>query len=376
MSEDKPHDKTRIAIGERVRESREALHWTQQRLADALGFSASQIVSNIESGQREVKAWELFRIASLLHASAEWLLGNTNMQRPQVQWRAKPEGDDVAEIEARFLRRCEKYALLEQWCETPPFKELKPITLHGKNPPFHEVGREAQNIRDAMGLGIRPACTLEKTLEDDYGVKIIYESLGDKGAGFAINGSFGPAILVNADNVPWRRNYSLAHELFHLLTPPGWDSPTCEKLADVFASALLLPVEPLIDAISARTKGGRITLNSLVEIACEFQVSIDALVWRLVNLGHLEKTDATTALSAGSQLRQLDRINRPVTPQPAIGLPERYMRLCYLSYRKGRIGRSKLAEFLETSLFDLSEQLDQEADYVNGDEIEIAIAGC
>jgi XRE family transcriptional regulator, fatty acid utilization regulator len=367
----------RANIGERIRDARERLQWTQQRLADALGLSSSQIVSSIESGQREVKAWELFRIAALLHTPAEWFLGATDLQRPQVQWRVRPQGDDVPEIETKFLQRCEKYALLEKWCESPPFRELKPITLPGPNPSFHVVGREAQNVRDAMGLGMRPACTLEKTLEEDYGVKIFYESLGDRGAGFSVNGPFGPAMLMNGDNVPWRRNYSIAHELFHLLTPVGWESPAYEKLADVFASALLLPAEPVIDAIAARIQDGKISFESLVEIAREIEVSIDALLWRLVNLGRLSKEDVERALSPDSKLRQLDRVSRPKSPHPAVGLPERYIRLCYLAYRKGRIGRSKLAELLETNLIDLSERLDEEeADNINGAETEIAVAGC
>lgn len=376
-TEDTSRDNARIGTAERIRQAREALQWTQQQLADALGFSASQIISNIESGQREVKAWELFKIAGALHTSADWLLGISELERPAVKWRAKPEGNHVPEIEARFLQRCERYALLERWCETPPFKELKPITLAGPNPSFGVVGREAQNVRDGMGLGVRPACTLEKTLEEDYGVKIIYESLGDKGAGFSVTGPFGPAVLMNADNVPWRRNYSLAHELFHLLTPPGWESHLCEKLADVFASALLLPAEPVFDALSARSEGGKISFSSLVEIACEFEVSIDALVWRLVNLGRLAKADVEGELGPDSQLRRLDRVSRPTTPPPSVGLPERFQRLCFMAYRKGKIGRAKLAEFLETNLVDISEQLDQEdADYVNGAEAKFAVAGC
>ena len=367
----------RAEIADRIRQAREGLGWTQQRLAESLGIASSQIISAIESGQREVKAWELFRIATLLHAPVEWFLGTTELQRPQVQWRAKPAGNDVAEIEARFLRRCERYALLEKWCETPPFKELKPITLLGPNPPFNVVGREAQNVRDAMGLGVRPACTLEKTLEEDYGVKIFYESLGDQGAGFSVTGPFGPAILMNVDNVPWRRNFSIAHELFHLLTPTGWQSPSCEKLADIFASAVLLPAEPLIDAMAGRIQDGKITFERLVEIACEFEVSIDALLWRLANLGRLSRPDVEKALCADSQLRRTDRISRQCSRRPEVGLPDRYVRMSFLAYRNGKIGRSKLAEILETSLIDLSDQLDQEeADSINSAETEITVAGC
>ena len=44
---------------------------TQQELAERAGFSAHQIVSQIERGQRELKASELFRIARVLHVDLE-----------------------------------------------------------------------------------------------------------------------------------------------------------------------------------------------------------------------------------------------------------------------------------------------------------------
>ena len=51
--------------------------------------------------------------------------------------------------------------------------------------------------------------------------------------------------------------------------------------------------------------------------------------------------------------------------------------MSFLAYRNGKIGRSKLAEILETSLIDLSDQLDQEeADSINSAETEITVAGC
>ncbi len=61
------------------------------------------------------------------------------------------------------------------------------------------------------------------------------------------------AILPNSNNIRWRRNFDLAHELFHQLT---WklfrigDSATQaddqdEKLANCFAGSLLVPPKPL-----------------------------------------------------------------------------------------------------------------------------------
>lgn len=370
-------DQRKTALGARIKGARERMRWSQKQLADAVDLGSPQIVSTIESGQRELKAWELARIASVLQTSLDALLTAPSDVHPVMCWRAKPSGDIAGSVEARFLLRCQRYALLEQWCEIPPHQELKPLTLRSPKEPFHLVEREADNVRNAMRLGGRPACALEKTLGEDYGVKIFYESLGDEAAGLCAKGDFGDAILLNADNAPWRRNYSLAHELFHLMAPAQWSSLECQKIAEVFASALLLPEESLMSAVRTRLDGKKIPLENLVEIASEFDVSIDALLWRLVNLGRLKKLDVQRRLEPHSRLRALDRFSRnPRSATPKPGLPERYVRLCYTAYIKERIGRSKLAEFLEMPLIDLVQHLDNDVEGLTGAKGEIAVAGC
>jgi len=43
----------------------------------------------------------------------------------------------------------------------------------------------------------------------------------EEGSAASAIGPFGPAILMNSKEAPWRRNYNFAHELFHLIT---WES--------------------------------------------------------------------------------------------------------------------------------------------------------
>ena len=364
----------RKLLGSRIKEAREKLGWSQTELAQAVGFGSFQIVSAIENGQREVKAWELFKIASCLHSSLESFLGTERKSEPVLMWRAQPQ-TGFKEIEARFIERCERYALLEQWCGVSPLQVLKPICFSVAEPTFLQVGREAENIRDYMKLGGRPACSLAKTLQEDYGVKIFYEDFGDQGAALSAKGEFGYGILINSSNAPWRRNFSLAHELFHLLTFDHWKSPRQEKLADSFAAALLLPAEPLLSILRSRTTEGKLSFETLAEIAREFDVSIDALLWRTVNLGVTKKEAVEEALK-NPNFKALDRIHRVWTKPDS--LPERYVRLCFTAYRTGKIGRAKLAEFLETSLVDLVAEMNaqEEEEVTNDGADQIAVVGC
>ena len=372
-----------VELGSRVRAARERMRLSQQKLADEIGWKSAQIVSTVESGERELKAWELARIARVLHTPFESLLNTTASPEPIVLWRAKPLSEEVAAgVEARFLQRCTRYSQLEEWCGVRAPKELKPLSMTSLYLPVYSVESEAENVRDAMKLGGRPACTLEKTLEEDYGVKIFHEDLGPDGSALCAQGEkCGPAICLNSSEAPWRQNYSLAHELFHLMTPGEMaiSGEKCERLANAFASALLLPQESLTNAIRARlSEKSKITFEKLVEIASEFGVSIDALCWRLVNLGMITKEVARTQLQQGSKLRQVDQYGRreQVRTTAGPGLPDRYTRLAYLAYAKGKIGRSKLAEYLEISAYDLAVYINSHTEAIAGAETEIAVAGC
>jgi len=166
--------------------------------------------------------------------------------------------------------------------------------------------------------------------------------------------------------------------LFHLLTAnelKECGKEQIEKLANVFASALLLPSEHLTAAVSAKVESGKLSFESLIEIAREFDVSVDALLWRLVNLGRLESGTVKEVL-ASSTLRAIDKASFPLWERPE-RLPERYVRLCLLAYRQNKIGLAKLAEFLESSILDLADQVqDTGAELATGEQAEIAVAGC
>lgn len=365
-------------LGARIRDARERLKWSQGRLASEVGLGSAQIVSTIESGSRDVKAAELTRIARALHTSVDNLLNPQLRPEPQFAWREQPQ-EGFEEHESRFLLRCERYGLVEKWCNATNTEPLPSLRFTSPRPSFGDVQRQADNIRNILQLGGRPACSLAKTLEEDYGVKIFYDDLGQNGgSAFSVASWFGTAVLLNSGHAPWRRNYSLAHELFHLLTKDqlsDCDKDQVEKLANVFASALLLPSEHLLGAIDGRLEEGKISHENLVEIAREFGVSIDALLWRSVNIGRLEN-DAVKEALASNNLRAIDRASFPRWDQrPSV--PERYVRLCFLAYRQGKLGLAKLAEFLETSIVDLAEQVQETgAELANGEQTEIAVAGC
>ena len=362
---------TALALASSIRRIRESQAMTQQQLAELAGLPAAQSVSDIELQRREVKAFELARIARALHTPVEELLGLITSPAERVLWRRAGTGRNPL-IEAKLLERARRFALLERWCDLPPAEPLPDWELDPTTATRTEAENFAVRATRILELGSRPTSALLRILEERFGVKVFYEPMGEDGSAASVRGQFGSAMLINANEAPWRRNFNVAHELFHLLTwtsvdkklaADGPDAPWCEeieKLANVFASRLLLPADPLLSEFGARLHDSKIKYLDIVELAREFDVSSSALVWRLVSLGRLHPDDAELLLD-NAIFRAIDRGTMAErwgdTPH---SLPDRFVRLAHLAYQKRRISRAKLAEFLETSLSELDPGLEIE----------------
>jgi Zn-dependent peptidase ImmA (M78 family)/DNA-binding XRE family transcriptional regulator len=349
-----------VSLGAHIRELRKRLGMTQKALANRVGVLHHQVISQIEKGKREVKAWELAIIARSLHLEVAELL-SAGPARPQVLWRARGEAG-YRETEAEFLKHCREYHLLEKLCDSEEPEELPQARA--------DNSKKARWLADQYvaqwQLGSQPAASLIPALENRFGVYVWYVSLTGKGSGACARGEFGHGILINGDEAPWRRNYSLAHELFHLLT---WDHfgaenlkqdedlwRQAERFADAFASQLLLPTDPVLGRFEPNVHDGRITYLSLIEIAREFDVSTEALLWRLAWLQRVPKEEVERVLNDKS-FRRLDRSTMHNYWREVPRLPERFVRLAFGAYQRGRLTKSRLAELLDTSLFDLESVL-------------------
>ncbi len=364
-------------LGQRIRRRRKALGLKQKELASRAGFPAHQIISQIEKGRREVKAWELAILAQLLHVSIPEILTEGQAETtPAVLWRNQPvEGRELREAE--FLANCRKYYQLETLVGAETRRVLPSFSVDPEALDWNDVSGMAQDVSRELSLGVRPAASLARALEESYAAKIWYCDLGKEGSAACVVGDFGPAILMNRIEAPWRRNFNFGHELFHIVTwksappevlqrkPELWKR--FEQLANKFASNLLLPTDAIIHELDRRIQDGKISYTDLIELAREFDVSTDALVWRLVTLKRLSR-DTAEALLNDESFRAVDRASMGGqwwNPPP---LPERFVRMAFIAHQKAKISRTRLAQYLETSLIDLhntllSYGLDESANY-------------
>jgi Zn-dependent peptidase ImmA (M78 family)/transcriptional regulator with XRE-family HTH domain len=358
-------------IGEQLKAARLRRGWTLEVLSAVTGISVSSL-SEFETGKREPRLVHLEKLAqahgcavgALFH-DAPYESGGDARPTPAstlVLWRERPEAAATsAAIESRFLTLCRWYRNLEEWCD-----EKRPCLLpeapHSRDA-FDRATAEslASLVRNQLSLGQQPAFSLLNVLESTCGVKIFHIDFEPKGsAACTRSDELGMAILLNSRNKRWRRNFDLAHELFHLLTwrafrategasdqPPAGSSDAEERLANAFAACLLIPEEPLRLAIKSAAKSeGRLLPTEYFDLARQFDVSVDALLWRIREVYRRSTDDTRRDLA---QCRLLAPIHEVRSDSPPPPLPERYRALALRALQQGEFSSGRAAEYLGMS---------------------------
>ena len=269
-----------------------------------MGLRHRQTVASIESGERQLSATELIRVMQILGVDLDYFTDPFRLVgEGQFSFRTKAVVD--AEVLDQFERRVGRWLAM--------YRELSREQGHLPQWLGHKLNLSARSsLEDAQAageaaaeawhLGSHPAERLRSVMEDRLRVLVLYVDTptGVSGAASRVPGL--NCALVNRQESEGRRNFDLAHELFHLLT---WDTMPperatvvdkrrrdkqwrVERLAENFAAALLMPAAVLTPAWEADASAGEVH-DRINMVAERFKVSSQACKWRLDNLGLLSK---------------------------------------------------------------------------------------
>jgi Zn-dependent peptidase ImmA (M78 family)/transcriptional regulator with XRE-family HTH domain len=378
---------SRTELADRLKRAREAAGLALSDAATRLGFQNYQTLSSIEKGEREVKANELILFAKTYFCNLNSLLlgGDETQSAVHFLWRKAPANEKKLEIEALIRQRIEQYQLLENLLGLEKkgagnFLQVSPENIRTN----YEIDTLANRVGNIFNIGGRPAFALQKVMEQMLGIKILFVELSEFGsAASTVHPEFGASIVVNCEEAPWRINFTLAHELFHILT---WNicAPSemekngilfgdIEKKADRFASTLLLPENEVRGELSSRLTDHKLTLSDLIDVAREFGVSTQALVYRMVTL-RLIQWEQAEALVKSDDLLMLDRRSRK-SEGDKIPVSERFILLAVKCLRKALISRGKFAELLNIDRVDIDEVIESYGlTEAEGESVEIVAA--
>lgn len=354
-------------IARRIREIREQRGLSQQELAELMGWKSHTSIVAIESGEQNIKMHELLKLATILNVPPESFYSETPKEcskRPTILWRKKALDSTIAlREEHNLIQYYQNYCLVERLVDTPSssIKALPREFCDISTANVDWANQLAEKIHREFRLGDYPAALLIKYLEEEYGVLLISRPLED-GSAACYREDNRSVIMINEKEVRWRQTFNIAHELFHLIT---WNELLIskiqsseelfhknEKLADAFAAALLMPQQ----MIDLDVRGNKLTYSFIVALAGKYQVSKQAMLLRLRYLKFISSKSVDQAL-ADPEFAKLDHdiFKQAFTSVPPFG--NRFIRLAYLAYEKGRLSKAKLAKILSIKLRDLNQYL-------------------
>lgn len=345
-------------IGYRVKALREKKNLVQSDLSNLMGFKDRQTLSDIENGKRNLRPEELLQLCSHLNTPLDEFLDIFSVTgEAKFSWRASEAL--AAETLDEFESDAGKWVGMLRWLRTTQKGRISPLKQSLRldaQSSYEDAIDRAENLADQLQLGPIPAKRLPLAIDERLDIPVLFVDAID-----APNGSVSGAachlqdlgiILVNRHESESRRFFTLAHELFHVLT---WDAmepahresnskeartknKRVETLADNFAAALLMPTSALDFFIS---RDRLADINHLVDAAKELRTSPSALAWRLYNLKWISD-NTCSALASQSALPE-------ISEQPK-RFSESFVQMLHQAVESGRLSARKAAKALGFNL--------------------------
>lgn len=344
--------KKSVIIGTQLRQAREMLQFTLEEVAQELNVNLQDIVS-WEREQSKPTLKQLEALAELYGREIDYFLRETPVPPEKIEFRGKPR------VSLRNLSKDAKIVLarFDELCRTAfEFENLLKKRREVKLPHFNESDTPqivAQNLRFQFGADDRPLPDLRDRLEN-MGVRIFELPVPDDAfSGFSwLHSQYGPCILLNANELKGRRNFTLAHELAHLVY--RHESTVCyiplkfgeihrgiEYKANQFAIELLLPESSVEKDFSKRNLSATPSPQELGQVAYKWGVSLQALGYRLEKLGLITIGHTDTLWEV-----RPPHFRPPKTPAWERQLDKQFVKTTFDAYQKGLISSGKLAHSL------------------------------
>ena len=351
-------------IGARLKALRHERGLSQDDLARVFGFKDRQTVSAIETGERRVSAEELLLAVEKLGVSLDYfsdpflLVGEGKFSWRQTGLR--PERLSAYERTAgRWLAAFRRIA--------PEVGHKIPLLRHSlgltRQSSFADAAQAGERFVAEFELGEVPASSLSKTMEERLGLLVLMVDAVKEISGAACRLPEFDTVLINRNEVPGRRHFDLAHELFHILTwdamtPEHVEPPTetggnrVEQLANNFASALLMPaaeVDQFVNWSALKRDALIATLNWLADA---LGVTASGLKWRLAGLRRISRAQAQEIPDAALR----NNGHRRVVAEPAPPLFSRpFAEVIARALNEGRLSARKAADLLDLTIDDLAD---------------------
>ena len=271
--------------------ARESRGLKQVPLAKALGKSQA-FLSQVENGEKNAPKGFVEKLSEVLDYPPSFFYEDFNAHNlplPFYRKRKRINRSDINKIRARVnVKRLQIKHLLKS-AELP---ELRVPHVH-MDEYQGSIQRLAKELRIQWDLPAGPIANVTRTLEL-LGILIVKFDFGttqvDALSIYEADEDIPPIIFINM-RFPWDRlRYTMIHELAHIVLHhhnPNYTLNTdCEKEADQFAAAFLLPTEDIKPYLN------HLSLEKLANLKRYWKVAIRTLIRRAKDSGKITERKA------------------------------------------------------------------------------------
>ena len=273
-------------IGDNLKRVRLLKNISLQSAADLLNMSATA-VQKYEKGEIIPDSKKLIEFANIYNIKSIDLL--KSYDRPQMKFtsfrkKKRLKGKNLELLKETILDEVSKNLEVIQTNKlnfnSIKFKKYSIYSID-------DIEKSAINFRNYIKISnIQPISDLLNILENLGIVIIQIKNSNNKFSDFdglseIVNGI---PIIVLLDDISdgARQRFTIAHELGHLVLNVKNDNLDEEFVCNMFASALLMPMDAVINEFG--TKRNNISFFELVAFKKEYKVSYTAIIYRLRNL--------------------------------------------------------------------------------------------
>ena len=239
-----------------------------------------------------------------------------------------------------------------------------------------DLWKKAISIRKKFGEdATSPIDIFTLAYSIDY-LSIVYYPMGEHLSGMCIKNNETNVIAINSSMTLGRQRFSMAHELYHLFFDEQLTAICAKRIgagsdreikADQFASYLLMPPDALSDMIKQikKTSSARLSVRDVVRIEQHFQISRQAVLYRLIGDDELTLQEAEpmrkNVILSAVNLGYNDALYNPTPKEKQYGTYGYYIKQADNAKEQGLISSGKYEELLLSAY---------RPDLVYGDEAE------
>lgn len=335
-------------ISQKIKNARALKGLSQQELADMIGVS-KQMISKYEKGESIPTSSNLLKLSKSLKVKIDYFFKPSKIELGTLNLRKKSSFSNKKQesLEQLIKLNLENYLEIEDLLQID--YSFKNTIGKEKVNSIEDIEKLVLSLRNEWEIGLDPIHNIIQLLEDNEIKVVELFDVEDSFDGLAtfVNDKF-PVIVVNGNFPVERKRFTLLHELGHLLLNlPECNLKAEENYCNKFASEFLFPKKLVVKEFGI--KRDLISLNELVEVQKKYGMSIQAIVYRLVDAGVFtenRKTDFYKKINFNPSLKREVNLSRFQTPEKS----NRFEQLVYRALSQEIISISKASSLLNQNI--------------------------